>query len=176
MKRLQKLTNKCPLKTFFIGSLTAATVLHLFEKRYREALLQDIITEAPQMKNAVSSIDPALQIFIFLCITPPPKSFSFVTKISLGKTPISNSPYPDAERVILTVSHDAAIELYENFSSYSQQTRDAEQLSKMLSSRGIFTSSLRREWKSGRESGIPLSYFINERISGSNRISSNVLQ
>jgi len=34
MKRLQKLTNKCPLKTFFIGSLTAATVLHLFEKRY----------------------------------------------------------------------------------------------------------------------------------------------
>jgi hypothetical protein len=35
MKRLQKLTNKCPLKTFFIGSLTAATVLHLFEKRYK---------------------------------------------------------------------------------------------------------------------------------------------
>jgi hypothetical protein len=34
MKRLQKLTNKCPLKTFFIGSFTAAIVLHLFEKRY----------------------------------------------------------------------------------------------------------------------------------------------
>jgi len=42
MKRLQKLTNKCPLKTFFIGSLTAATVLHLFEKRYNNPSILDI--------------------------------------------------------------------------------------------------------------------------------------
>jgi hypothetical protein len=32
--RPQKRGKNVPLKTFFIGSLTAATVLHLFEKRY----------------------------------------------------------------------------------------------------------------------------------------------
>jgi hypothetical protein len=35
MKRFKKLTNKFPLKTFTIGLLTAVTVLHLFEKRYK---------------------------------------------------------------------------------------------------------------------------------------------
>gem|GEM_PF-4183386 len=39
MKRFKKPTNKFPLKTFTIGSLTAVTVLHLFEKRYSFALL-----------------------------------------------------------------------------------------------------------------------------------------
>ncbi|MEG4349283.1 AAA family ATPase [Microcoleus sp. LAD1_D3] len=141
-----------------------------------DGLVQDIVTEAPQMKNAVSVLDPALQIFIFLCITPPPKSFSFVRKISLGKTPISNSSYPEAERVILAVSNDAAVELYENLSSYSQQNSDAEDLSKILS-KIIANSRLRREWKSGRESGIPFIYY-SDIISGSvrTRISPDLLK
>jgi len=39
MKRFKKPTNKFPLKTFTIGLLTAVTVLHLFEKRYKYARL-----------------------------------------------------------------------------------------------------------------------------------------
>jgi predicted ATP-dependent endonuclease of OLD family len=144
----------------------------------RDALVQDIVTEAAQMKNAVNSLDPALKIFIFLCITPHPKNFSFVRKISLGKTSISNSPYPDAERVILTISHDAAVELYENLSSSSHQNRDAELLSTILNRRGVSASSrLRREGKSGREAVPPFNFFINElAFIESNPVSSDVLQ
>jgi methyl-accepting chemotaxis protein WspA len=54
MKRLQKLTNKCPLKTFFIGSLTAATVLHLFEKRYIIGTLISFVL-ARILRNSLNS-------------------------------------------------------------------------------------------------------------------------
>ena len=134
----------------------------------RETLVQDIITEAPQMKNAVGGIEPSLQLSVSLHIIPPPNSFGFVSKLVLGGTTSPEARYPDPERVILIVSDEAASELYSKLSSYSQQNSDAEQLLQML--KRMHTSSrIRREWKEWKsESKLSVPFnFINFIITDS---------
>lgn len=52
----------------------------------RDALIRDIVTEAPQMRNAVDGIDPSLRLSVSLKIAPPPNNFmaSTPTQSPLG--------------------------------------------------------------------------------------------
>lgn len=140
------------------------TLAFSLSREDRQALVQDIVTEAPQMKNAVGSLEQEMKLFVALCIKPPPNRFSFVSKIALGRTSKFDDDSTEDEEAILTISDEAALELYEKVSSFSQQNQDAEKLSKMLnkkaySSRLSLSARLRREW-----GDIPFSYVINEII------------
>lgn len=127
------------------------TLAFSLSREDRQALVQDIVTEAPQMKNAVGSLEQEMKLFVALCIKPPPNRFSFVSKIALGRTSKFDDDSTEDEEAILTISDEAALELYEKVSSFSQQNQDAEKLSKMLnkkaySSRLSLSARLRREW------------------------------
>lgn len=140
------------------------TLAFSLSREDRQALVQDIVTEAPQMKNAVGSLEQEMKLFVALCIKPPPNRFSFVSKIALGRTSKFDYDYTEDEKAILTISDEAALELYEKVSSFSQQNQDAEKLSKMLnkkaySPRFSLSAKLRREWGE-----IPVRYIIDELI------------
>ncbi len=140
------------------------TLAFSLSREDRQALVQDIVTEAPQMKNAVGSLEQEMKLFVALCIKPPPNRFSFVSKIALGRTSKFDYDYTEDEEAILTISDEAALELYEKVSSFSQQNQDAEKLSKMLNKKGYSSrlslpARLRKEWGE-----IPFGYVINELI------------
>jgi len=89
MKRFKKPTNKFPLKTFTIGSLTAVTVLHLFEKRYNERTA--IFSVIPKLGVGNSAPVVFLQInqaSLVSCLLANLNSlvFDFVTRQKLGGT------------------------------------------------------------------------------------------
>ncbi len=48
----------------------------------RDALIRDIASEAPQMKNAVDGLDPSLWLEVAVKINPPPDRFAYLKKIS----------------------------------------------------------------------------------------------
>lgn len=113
-----RITNS-PIKIILIFSLTLAE---------RDSLVRDIVIEAPQMKNAVDGINPALRLSVELVIMPQPNSFSYVKKISLIETEKS---LLNSEIIILDVEENAAKELYDKFLRSHQEQQNAEMLLSM---------------------------------------------
>ncbi len=80
----------------------------------RDALIQDIASEAPQVRNAIEGIDPSLKLNVNVSITPAPtftssKSyFGYVSRVALVS--VINSS--ERERIILKIGEEAARELY----------------------------------------------------------------
>lgn len=99
--------------------LTLAFRLSLAE---RDALLQDIVSEAPQVKNAVEGLDPELRLQVTVAITPPPGRFSYVQRIELVQKAGANGAA--APRTILEISPEAAAELADK--ARRAQVRESE--------------------------------------------------
>ena len=95
----------------------------------RDALIRDIVTEAPQMKNAVDGLDPTLRLSAAInIIRQDEKIFGFVSKLALGGTVKPGAKQPDPERTLLRIGNDAASELYSEFSRIRQRRAEAEDL------------------------------------------------
>lgn len=123
----------------------------------RDALIRDIVTEAPQMRNAVDGIDPSLRLSVSLKITPPPNNFGFFSKLALGGTVRPGAKRPDPESIILEIGNEAASELYGKLSRYRQQNKDAETLNAIKSRIDPDDWSRLKE----RRTAIPLSYSLS---------------
>ncbi|MBN3950164.1 MAG: AAA family ATPase [Nostoc sp. NMS7] len=95
----------------------------------RDVLIRDIVTESPQMKNAVDGIDPSLRLFVTLVIMPSLSSFSYVKKLSLGGTGKVGTKHSDPERVILSIDETSALEIYSNFLYCHKLSKKIEELS-----------------------------------------------
>jgi len=78
----------------------------------RDALIQDIVKEAPQMRNAIEGIDPTLLLTVVVTIAPASfvdhNYFGYVSKIALISPPNFTIP----EKTILKIDAEPAIELY----------------------------------------------------------------
>jgi predicted ATP-dependent endonuclease of OLD family len=97
----------------------------------RDALIRDIVTEAPQMKNAADGLDPSLRLSVTVSIAPPPTGFGFVSKIALVGIVRTDAKDAGSEKLIFSVSKDAASELYDQFYSVRQRSDEVEMLSMM---------------------------------------------
>jgi putative ATP-dependent endonuclease of OLD family len=121
----------------------------------RDALIREIVTETPQMKNAADGLDPSLRLFVTVDIAPPPNSFGFVSKVALGGTVKPGSIRPDPERIILSITKEAAKELYERMSKSSKLQRNAASLLSLV--RNIDSDDWSRMRAEGKpEGGVPV--------------------
>ncbi|MGO8789963.1 MAG: AAA family ATPase [Terriglobia bacterium] len=91
----------------------------------RDTLIQDIITHAPQVKTAIEGIDPSLRLIVAITVISLPHRAGYVSKISLEETEKSGSLRVPTERIILSVSPAAAMELYQRTSVVNQKFSDA---------------------------------------------------
>jgi len=96
----------------------------------RDALIRDIVAESPQMKNAVDGINPSLHLSVALVVMPPPFTFSYIQKMSLGGIPGSGAERFNCEKTILNIDERSALELYEN----SLRSKELDEISGKLSS------------------------------------------
>jgi putative ATP-dependent endonuclease of the OLD family len=110
-----------PIEINLLFSLTLAE---------RDALIRDIVTEAPQMKNAVDGIDPSLHLSVLLVIMPPPLSFSYIKQLGLGGSQKPNAEPFNCERFILNIDENSASELYGN----SLRAKELNNVSERLNS------------------------------------------
>ncbi|MEH1901271.1 MAG: hypothetical protein V7L04_07615 [Nostoc sp.] len=93
-----------------------------------DTLTQDIVREAPKMKNAVLGIEPSLRLSITVAIMPLPNSFSFVKTISLVNTRKLPSNDSDQENIILSVSEESALELFNKLLRSKEYKKKADSL------------------------------------------------
>lgn len=54
------------------------------EPKERTELLRDIIAEAPQMKNAVEAIEPAVGAIVSIKVINTPRRAAFINRVALG--------------------------------------------------------------------------------------------
>lgn len=131
----------------------------------RDTLLQDIIVEAPQMRNATVDVNPDLEMFATICIVPSDR-YGFVRRIAIrGAMP--NVGHPPAEKEILSINRDAAHELFERMSKLRTLNTDLESLQNAADSRlDYFFNTLSRE----REAGVArFGYALREVFPNSSR-------
>jgi len=98
----------------------------------RDALIRDISTEAPQMKNALDGLDPSLRLSMTVCIAHRPVSYSFVSKIALGGTIRPGERKPDPTHTILGLGEEAASELHQKLLHVNQWNEEIQALSGLL--------------------------------------------
>lgn len=103
----------------------AITLVFALSPEDEEDIKQDIIGEAPQMRNAVEAINSSLRLRATVSITPPPNSFGFTSELTV-ESPVGDGSGlgpPATERTILSVSMQAGSELY-NRSFRSRELED----------------------------------------------------
>jgi putative ATP-dependent endonuclease of OLD family len=77
----------------------------------RDALIQDIVAEASQMRHAVEGLDPSLRLSATLRVTARELTFAYVSRLSLIPIVKPGAVSPVHERVILDLSREAAGEI-----------------------------------------------------------------
>jgi putative ATP-dependent endonuclease of OLD family len=77
----------------------------------RDKLLQDIVSEAPQVKNAVDSIDPELRLAVTLEVNSSSDFFAYVRKMMLCSPGKSMTTASGVIHNILEINVEAATEL-----------------------------------------------------------------
>lgn len=82
------------------------------QKAEQEALVKDIATEAPQLRNAVEAIDPSMWVQVSLKISAPAERFAYVDRVALVPRGGTNGQ-SITERVLFAVQPPAAHELAE---------------------------------------------------------------
>ncbi|QUY41042.1 ATP-dependent endonuclease [Acaryochloris marina] len=122
----------------------------------RDALIRDIATEAPQMKNAVDGINPSLHLSVALVVMPPPSTFSYIQKVSLGGIPKSGVALFNCEGIILSVDERSALELYDNF----LRSKELDNISEDLNSLDL--DGLRRYIRPDLRDRPPLEYLARK--------------
>ena len=127
----------------------------------RGAVLEDLVSEAPQLKNAIENLDLSLLLFVSIQIMPPPNSFSYVRKLSL--LPATQPPAPHPERTLLSVEGPSASDLASKYRKIRDISVDLEALKKFLS--GLDEDDFRqikRDSPEGRSMG---RFLLTRRIS-----------
>jgi putative ATP-dependent endonuclease of the OLD family len=116
----------------------------------REKLLSDISEESPQARNLLEGIGSDICILIAVAITPPPKRYSYVQRISL----VSESQVEP--RLLFEVDQKASLALYENARAIEHADTSREALDRFLRLFDLDDfSNVRRQ-----EGGIGFDYFF----------------
>lgn len=76
---------------------------------HRDSLIQRIISDAPQLKNAVEGLDPSLRLSVTVSIPPRRPPFGIVSGIAFVRPPGTEENH--TERTLLKIRDEAAIEL-----------------------------------------------------------------
>lgn len=105
--------------------ITVSFVLTLAE---RDALLQDIVTEAPQMQNATEGISSRIILLATVVITSQPAKFAYVSKLAVRNSVPPLGAQPVQDRMILEIGKEPASELYSQLSREFQTSSDIELL------------------------------------------------
>jgi putative ATP-dependent endonuclease of the OLD family len=121
-----------PIEITFVFALALAE---------RDALVRDIVTEAPQMKNAVDGIDPSLRLAVTLRIISAKESFSYITKVALTEL-VGSASKSVKERILFSVGIETAEEIRSQLLLIRRQTENAEGLLNI--SRYMSSEDLRR--------------------------------
>jgi putative ATP-dependent endonuclease of OLD family len=77
----------------------------------RDNLIQDIVSEAPQVKNAVDGIDPELRLSVTLEVNPSPEIFAYIRKMTLCKPGKLTATDSSVSHTMLEINIEAAKEL-----------------------------------------------------------------
>jgi putative ATP-dependent endonuclease of the OLD family len=99
----------------------------------RDGILQDIVAEAPQVKNAVEGLDPELRLRVTVAVAQNPGLYAYVQRIELcprGAAP--NRPTPG--RTILEINAEAASELADKARRAQVREREAKYIVDFLES------------------------------------------
>lgn len=99
----------------------------------RDELMRDVVTEAPQMKNAIDGLDPSLRLMITIQVTPPSDGFGFVRKIALGNTAKLSGKTAPPEKLLFDMSVEAAAELFKQRLEIQHRDENIDFLRKTLS-------------------------------------------
>lgn len=93
----------------------------------RDQLVRDIVTEVPQVRNAVDGIAPSLRLSTTVCIISDPASYSYVSNISIIEPgePFNKNT---RERSIFSIGIETANELQSQLLSLRKQSEDADAL------------------------------------------------
>jgi hypothetical protein len=118
--------------------LTAHFALSLAD---RDALLRDIVTEFPQMGNAVDGLDPRLQLSVSIAILADPQHASYIRKIALEHPAIINDTAQ--QHVLLEITEPAAVERISRARSEEEFEFQTNILGRVLASRSSDEGSRR---------------------------------
>jgi putative ATP-dependent endonuclease of OLD family len=106
--------------------ITATFSMQLAE---RDALIRDIASEAPQLKNAVDGLDPSLLLEVQLRIAPPPLRFAYTQRLAL----VSQGHGAGApERVLYRMDSTSARELAEKLRDVRRSAAISEDIGRAL--------------------------------------------
>ena len=95
----------------------------------RDSLIQDIVSESPQVKNSVNGIDSELRLAMTLEVVNAPEPFGYVNRIVLCKPNSSTLLEERVAHTILEITSEAAKELSDKARRSQELEHEIEQLS-----------------------------------------------
>uniref|UniRef100_A0ACD5GMW3 Uncharacterized protein n=1 Tax=Desertifilum tharense IPPAS B-1220 TaxID=1781255 RepID=A0ACD5GMW3_9CYAN len=99
----------------------------------RDSLIQDIVSESPQVKNSVNGIDSELRLAMTLEVMNDPEPFGYVNQIVLCKPNSSTISEECVVHTLLEVTSKAAKELSDKARRSQELENEIEQLSSIVS-------------------------------------------
>src|SRR6266853_5143851 len=106
------------------GDAIRVTLTFSMQLAERDALIRDIATEAPQVKNAIDGLDPSMKLEVTVAVPRAPDRYSYIEGIYLVDPASAN------RRTLLNIGQPAAVELVRKF----QSSRDSEKTAKQIKS------------------------------------------
>jgi len=101
----------------------------------RDSLIQDIVSESPQVKNSVNGIDSELRLAVTLEVMNTPEPFGYVNQIVLCKPNSSTILEERIVHTILEITSEAAKELSDKARRSQELESEIEQLNFIISER-----------------------------------------
>ncbi|OYD95149.1 hypothetical protein CDG77_10505 [Nostoc sp. 'Peltigera membranacea cyanobiont' 213] len=101
----------------------------------RDNLIQNIVSESPQVKNSVEGIDPELRLGVTLEVMTSPEAFAYVQRIVLCKPGFLLTPEKGAVRTILEINSEAAKELVSKAKRVQDLENEIEQIKVFVTER-----------------------------------------
>ena len=94
----------------------------------RSALFNDIVTDSPQMRNAVDGLDKSLNLIATLVVQKSVDEFSVLSSLVLG----SNKKSAESDIIIFSANESAAKELRDKAIDARQELQNSQELQQML--------------------------------------------
>ncbi len=101
----------------------------------RDSLIQDIVSESPQVKNSVNGIDSELRLAMTLEVVNAPEPFGYINRIVLCKPNSSTLLEECVVHTILEITSEAAKELSNKARRSQELENEIEQLNSIISER-----------------------------------------
>ena len=101
----------------------------------RDNLIQDIVSESPQVKNSVNGIDSQLRLAVALEVVNAPEPFGYVNRIVICKPNSSSLVEECVVHTILEIGSEAAKELSDKAKRSQELEHEIEQLNLIISER-----------------------------------------